>query len=294
MGHYVISATDETLNILKSLEIPKPVKLNDLLNMLFVLKHHNVLKYIPDSSYFEDHYGDGGVFNSRPKLEDLYTRSYGRSSRAHEPLIAQLMATLSHIDITEFDLTDYPFKAKSIDNMDTRIKIYSVMTDVVEYKRPITINGHFFLRDPIPQKYHKVCSKITFTGDFVLDNSLSLKSIELPEKLNIPPFPAIDVQHKVVNYKSVEDYRNRPERLSRLAKNREIRERIKQANEAKVLLFTDSKCMPLDVGSIVVFSISGSPELGEVLRQTNKKIIVRDFSNGVEHRLTSYEVLRIG
>lgn len=280
MGTYKLDKTPELTEYIKKsfFEIPKSMTGTEIIELMEDLRKQDLIKYQPD--FWETRQG----LNNAPQ-EPLTFKIFNRSSY-FENSITMLLSVLNELGVTTFDFNDIYQKVEH----DGKYPAINFKFILSEYKQTANFKGNFVLSCPIEQKKQKFVRHIRIDGKFYLNNRRG-NPIELPEFMVLPPFEESrwNTEQK---WESVEDYRNRPERLEKLKRIQNTRSLVKKSKESGVLSFRDSFGLPLEVGCSVVFCGYGC-KLGTIVGQTSKQIKVKDILTGYTQSVNSFELMRL-
>ena len=220
-------------------------------------------------------------------LFDIYSYTYAKVAK-------QLMRLL----VIEFNITRFNFTGCSDNSRGDNAIAFDRWLEETPYPKKITLVGNFKQSRPISSSLQPCLQVVDVEGKFVLIYPHS-KEIELPEKCILKDIYVQRDQfdnEELEHYKDVEEYRNRESRISRLAKQKSVRDIVKKANSTGVLAFTDNYGIPLEIGCLVAYT-QYSCRLGKVVGQTSKKIKVLPIThwthNDSTHSVLPHELVRI-
>ena len=290
MGTFHLKYDDRTKQAVKLLLRRKTneVSAEWLIETLYELHKLRLLEYVPGGGWEETHYGESTHFQGKPtvgKLTDHYSYNY-----------AKLAKELMRLLVAEFNITRFNFQyiSEYTREVDKTKYIYQLDRWLEEspYPQKITLIGDFIQSRPFEGKLQNCLAVVDIEGNFLLDNFNRSKDIELPTKFIIKNFKVRNQNNQYISYKDVNEYRNREERLTRLAQQKKQRDSIKHANESGVLTFTDNYGIPLEVGCTVAY-VNYSCRLGRVLKQDSKKIAIQEFTGDYVSKVYPHELVRI-
>ena len=246
-----------------------------LINMLFYLNDKLLITAKDNSTVVKP----VNIFSGMTPKKELFVEQYGKTPAM--TLACELIFILNELGYTEFDFT-------SLENL----RLDAILCPADLRTKVNTFKGSFVLTSPIESLYQKCCGKTVIDGTLLIDNKFRSKQIELPAPFKVKHIEVTDFNMDTKKYESVNEYRNRPERLSRLSANRKIRDNTKKANETGILTFTDTYGVPLEIGCTVAYSRNGYNYLATVAEQTTKSVTLHVFQGGVSNAYPN-ELIRI-
>lgn len=261
---------------------------DDFVYLLAELRKANVL-FIPPNMWGNMNTDDFIYQNFDESVAegDIYNRYSFRA------LISKIFAILHEsLGVHSLDISD------DIDNefllaLSFLDSINPVRTDKIVLKGSFNMSRGLYQNERSKLSFVKITGTLSIRGDVEM-GVVTPYTPSLPTKFQCAGVSVYSPLGVILEtYESVKDFNNRPQRQKELAEKRKVRKATKQANETGILTFSDSYGYPLEIGSDIIFALGNRVHFGKIIRQTPKKIIVRERLNRYEWSIDPEGLVRL-
>lgn len=263
------------------------VTTDDFVYILSELRKANVL-FVPANSWNNTN-SDEIIFDSFDSSiaeGDIYNRYSFRA------LIGKIFAILNEaLGVHSLDISE------DIDN-DFLLALAFLSSINPANTEKIELKGSFSANRGLYQDERSKLSFVKITGTLSLIGNVEMGVVtpytpSLPSKFQCAGVCIYSSLGVILEtYESVKDFNNRPQRKKELAEKRKVRQTTKQANETGILSFSDKYGYPLEIGSEIIFALGNNVYFGTIVKQTPKKIIVKERLNKYEWSIAPEGIVR--